>query len=102
MGTRDQKALGDGVLCLPMIETREGLEKVEEIAATPGLDGLYIGPSDLAISLGLGPGLDRDEPEHVAAVEKSSKPARRTTSFPASTPARRALRSISRRKASAS
>ena len=24
MGTRDQKALGDGVLCLPMIETREG------------------------------------------------------------------------------
>ena len=57
MGTRDQKALGDGVLCLPMIETREGLEKVEAIAATPGLDGLYIGPSDLAISLGLGPGL---------------------------------------------
>jgi 4-hydroxy-2-oxoheptanedioate aldolase len=68
MGTRDQKALGDGVLCFPMIETREGLAKVDEIAATPGLDGLYIGPSDLAISLGLGPGLDRDEPEHVAAV----------------------------------
>jgi 4-hydroxy-2-oxoheptanedioate aldolase len=70
MGTRDQKALGDGVLCFPMIETLEGLEKVDEIAATPGLDGLYIGPSDLAISLGLGPGLDRDEPAHVAAVAK--------------------------------
>ncbi|HVA12561.1 MAG TPA: aldolase/citrate lyase family protein [Stellaceae bacterium] len=70
MGTRDQKALGDGVLCLPMIETREGLDNVDAIAATPGLDGLYIGPSDLAISLGLGPGLDRDEPEHVAAVAK--------------------------------
>ena len=70
MGTRDQKALGDGVLCFPMIETREGLDKVDAIAATPGLDGLYIGPSDLAISLGLGPGLDRSEPEHVAAVAK--------------------------------
>ena len=70
MGTRDHKALGDGVLCLPMIETLEGLENVEAIAATPGLDGLYIGPSDLAISLGLGPGLDRDEPQHVAAVAK--------------------------------
>ena len=70
MGTRDQKALGDGVLCLPMIETLEGLENVEAIAATPGLDGLYIGPSDLAISLGLGPGLDRDEPQHIAAVAK--------------------------------
>jgi 4-hydroxy-2-oxoheptanedioate aldolase len=82
MGTRDQKALGDGVLCLPMIETREGLEKVEEIAATPGLDGLYIGPSDLAISLGLGPGLDRDEPEHVAAVEKILKACQKNNIIP--------------------
>jgi len=69
-GTRDMKVLGDGVLCFVMVETGEGLEKVEEIAATPGLDGIYIGPSDLAIALGLGPGLDRDEPEHVAAVAK--------------------------------
>ncbi|WP_029089395.1 HpcH/HpaI aldolase family protein [Brevibacterium album] len=37
---------------LCMIETREGLENVEEIAATPGLDGLYIGPNDLTIGLG--------------------------------------------------
>jgi 4-hydroxy-2-oxoheptanedioate aldolase len=36
-----------------MIETRDGLEHVEEIAATPGLDGLYIGPSDLSLALGL-------------------------------------------------
>lgn len=70
MGTRDMKALGDGVLCFVMVETRDGLANVEDIAATPGLDGIYIGPSDLAISLGLGPGLDRDEPEHVAAVAK--------------------------------
>jgi 4-hydroxy-2-oxoheptanedioate aldolase len=70
MGSRDMKVTGDGVLCFVMIETREGLEKVDEIASTPGLDGIYIGPSDLAISLGLGPGLDRDEPEHVAAVAK--------------------------------
>ncbi|NMO92171.1 HpcH/HpaI aldolase/citrate lyase family protein [Actinomycetospora sp. TBRC 11914] len=40
------------VLCLPMIETAEGLEHVEEIAATPGVDGLYIGPSDLRLGLG--------------------------------------------------
>jgi hypothetical protein len=35
-----------------MIETPEGLENVEAIAATPGLDGLYIGPSDLTIAVG--------------------------------------------------
>lgn len=70
MGSRDMKVLGDGVLCFVMVETRDGLDNVDDIAATPGLDGIYIGPSDLAIALGLGPGLDRDEPEHVAAVAK--------------------------------
>jgi 4-hydroxy-2-oxoheptanedioate aldolase len=70
MGSRDMKITGDVVLCFVMVETLAGLENVDEIAATPGLDGIYIGPSDLAISLGLGQGLDRDEPEHVAAVAK--------------------------------
>jgi 4-hydroxy-2-oxoheptanedioate aldolase len=42
----------DAVIVLAMIETAEGLGNVEAIAATPGLDGLYIGPSDLTIGLG--------------------------------------------------
>ena len=40
------------VLVLAMIETAPGLADVERIAATPGLSGLYIGPSDLALALG--------------------------------------------------
>ncbi|YAL82638.1 HpcH/HpaI aldolase family protein [Dermacoccaceae bacterium W4C1] len=40
------------VVVLAMIETPEGLANVEQIAATPGLDGLYIGPSDLTLSVG--------------------------------------------------
>jgi 4-hydroxy-2-oxoheptanedioate aldolase len=43
------------VLCVVMVETREGLDNVEEIAATPDLDGIYIGPSDLSLALGLAP-----------------------------------------------
>ncbi|MBF4616376.1 HpcH/HpaI aldolase family protein [Curtobacterium sp. VKM Ac-1376] len=39
-------------LVLAMIETAQGLENVDSIAATPGIDGLYVGPSDLAIGLG--------------------------------------------------
>jgi len=35
------------------IETREALQNLDEIAATPGVDALYIGPSDLAMSLGI-------------------------------------------------
>src|SRR6201987_5044620 len=60
--------LDAGALCFAMIETREGLDNLDEIAATPGLDGLYVGPSDLSIALGLppravavDPGADRQE-----------------------------------------
>jgi len=40
-------------LLLPMVETRAGLEAVEEILATPGVDGVFVGPYDLSLSLGL-------------------------------------------------
>jgi len=42
----------DSTLVFAMIETPDGLANVEAIAATPGLDGLYIGPSDLALAIG--------------------------------------------------
>ncbi len=38
--------------------------------ATKGLTGIYIGPSDLSVSLGLNPGLDRKEPEVVKAISR--------------------------------
>jgi 2-keto-3-deoxy-L-rhamnonate aldolase RhmA len=37
---------------LAMIETASGLANVEEICATPGLDGIYVGPSDLCLAIG--------------------------------------------------
>ncbi|WEK13453.1 MAG: aldolase/citrate lyase family protein [Candidatus Microbacterium phytovorans] len=40
------------VLVFAMIETPQGLANVEAIAAVPGLDGLYVGPSDLTLALG--------------------------------------------------
>ena len=46
------KRADDHVITLAMIETREALENLREIAATPGLTGLYVGPADLAQSLG--------------------------------------------------
>ena len=42
----------DSVVVLAMIETAEALENAERILSTPGLDGMYIGPADLASSLG--------------------------------------------------
>jgi 4-hydroxy-2-oxoheptanedioate aldolase len=43
---------------------------MEEIISTPGLDGAYIGPTDLALALGLPPVMDNDEPLHVATVNR--------------------------------
>lgn len=45
-------------LCFVMIETAEAMENLDAIAATPGVDGLFVGPVDLALSLGLGPVLE--------------------------------------------
>ena len=58
------------IISLAMIETVEALENVEKIAATEGLTGIYIGPSDLSISMGFKPGLDRVEPEMISAINK--------------------------------
>ena len=60
----------DKIISLAMIETVEALENVEKIAAIDGLTGIYIGPSDLSISMGLKPGLDRVEPEMIDAINK--------------------------------
>jgi 4-hydroxy-2-oxoheptanedioate aldolase len=48
----DTEEVNREVMCLAMIETREGVEAADAICATPGIDGIYVGPSDLAISLG--------------------------------------------------
>ena len=56
VGSADPERLAAGALCFVMVETREGLENVEEIAHTRGLDGIYIGPSDLSLGLGREPG----------------------------------------------
>jgi 4-hydroxy-2-oxoheptanedioate aldolase len=69
-GGRGYAAEANGeVACIVMIETREGIDNVEDIVATPGLGGVYIGPSDLALSIGLPPRGDTDDPTHLATVE---------------------------------
>lgn len=70
----------DNILGFAMIETAEALANVEAIAATPGLDGLYIGPADLTLSLTQGrlaPGFDREEPEMIAAIQSILAAAKR-------------------------
>ena len=70
VGTADIAALDAHVSCLVMIETEQGVANADEICSTPGVDGVYIGPADLAISLGetpagLIPGRHTEAVEHV-------------------------------------
>ncbi len=58
------------VVTLAMIETRAGLDNVDEITATPGLDGIYIGPSDLSLALGGAPDQDSQDPMRLAAFDR--------------------------------
>jgi 4-hydroxy-2-oxoheptanedioate aldolase len=59
----------DELLVMPMIETVEALENVDEILTTPGVDAAYVGPADLALAMGKEPGLDRTDPQVVEALK---------------------------------
>ncbi|MEO3803524.1 aldolase/citrate lyase family protein [Nonomuraea sp. B1E8] len=65
----------DSVLVLAMIETPEGLADIEAICATPGLDGVYVGPSDLCLAVG---GRFPGDPEVAGAFEEALEKVRTT------------------------
>src|ERR1700740_2910784 len=68
-----QKTANDEIVLLPMMETRTAIENMEAILDVQGIDGVYVGPSDLGFSYGLVPKLDRDEPEILKIYEKIVK-----------------------------
>lgn len=55
-----------GVTVSVQIESRPGVENVEKIAATPGIDVLFIGPFDLSKQMGV----TRGGEEHEAAIQR--------------------------------
>jgi 4-hydroxy-2-oxoheptanedioate aldolase len=52
-----------------MIETPGGVENLDAILAVPGVDAVYVGPSDLALGHGMTPTLNATDPEHVRLIE---------------------------------
>jgi 2-keto-3-deoxy-L-rhamnonate aldolase RhmA len=50
------QALGDAAYVIVQIEGRAALERVNDIASVPGVDALFVGPYDLALSLDVPPG----------------------------------------------
>lgn len=56
--------------CIAMIETAEGLANLDEIVAVDGLHAIYVGPNDLALSLGFGRVRYPESPELQAVIER--------------------------------
>jgi 4-hydroxy-2-oxoheptanedioate aldolase len=65
-----QSTANNEILVIPMIETQAGVDNIDEILSVPGISGIYIGPSDLGLSLGMIPILDREEPVILGIYEK--------------------------------
>lgn len=60
----------DAIVLAVMIETRSALEKVDAIAAVPGVDMLFVGPADLSQALGGPPGADFEDGPVPAALDR--------------------------------
>lgn len=74
------KTANTAVLVFAMVETREALTNLDAILAVDGIDGVYVGPSDLGLSLGYEPTLDPTAPEvldAIAAIAARTKAAGR-------------------------
>jgi 4-hydroxy-2-oxoheptanedioate aldolase len=65
-----QQTANEDVLCIPMIETVEALENLEAILAVPGIDAVYIGPTDMCFSMGIPPRVDQDDPRLLQAFQR--------------------------------
>jgi len=72
----------EGTLTFAMIETAAALRNADTIAATPGIDGLFVGPYDLATALSSGKAQDTQAPQVEQAVDKICAAAKTAGKIP--------------------
>lgn len=71
LGMKDYLAQANReIMVIPLIESREGVENIDEILAVPGLEAIFFGPVDMSASYGHvgrwdGPGV----PEHIVEIQ---------------------------------
>jgi 4-hydroxy-2-oxoheptanedioate aldolase len=71
------KHANDTVITMAMIETKQAMDNLDEILSVPELDSLYIGPNDLAISLGYAPSGVPTDPVVIDAIKTIAAGAKR-------------------------
>jgi 4-hydroxy-2-oxoheptanedioate aldolase len=65
------------VLVFAMVETRQAVSNLEEILSVKGINGVYVGPSDLSLSMGKPPTLDPTDKDVLTAIDIIVKTTRK-------------------------
>ena len=68
-----QSTANHEILCMPMIETQQAIDNLDSILDVPGIDAVYIGPSDLGFSRGGTPTLDQEGNEALDTYQQILK-----------------------------
>jgi 4-hydroxy-2-oxoheptanedioate aldolase len=63
-------------LCIVMVETVQAVEIVDDILSVAGIDAVFVGPNDLAVSAGLDSGYEGRDPGHRRMIERIAESAR--------------------------
>ena len=71
------KRANNEIICIVMIETKEGVDNIEKICAASGVDGIYIGPYDLSLDMDIPTEDFANHPEHLNVVKQVFKAARK-------------------------
>ena len=72
----------DQLFLAVQIESALAVENAEAIMSTPGIDGCWIGPADLALSMGIHPRVASEREEHARAIERVLDACRNTGKVP--------------------
>ncbi len=62
-------------LCVVMVETVQAVSLVDDILSVPGVDAVFVGPNDLAVSAGLESSYEGRDPRHREMIEKIAQSA---------------------------
>ncbi len=63
-------------ICVVMIETVQAVSRVDEIFSVPGIDAVFVGPNDLALSAGVDSSYEGRDPEHRRLIQTVVRSAR--------------------------
>jgi 4-hydroxy-2-oxoheptanedioate aldolase len=74
--------VNEALLVLGMVETPGAIANLDEILEIETMDGIYVGPNDLGIAMGMAAGTDREEPEFLRALDDIAKRANAHSKIP--------------------